>query len=276
MLSALLIALREGLEAALIVGIVLGYLKRVGRNDRRLYAWAGVAMAVTVSALIAIAMRVIGAELATPFEQIFEGTTMVFAVIVLTWMIFWMRYQARFMKTDLERQVESAVTRGANWGLFALTFLAVFREGLETALFLAANAFAADANATVVGTLMGLTCAVAGGVLIYRYAVQINIKTFFDITSLFLVVFAAGLLAHGIAEYQEIGWLPIMTATAWNTRWLLNNESVLGSILRSLVGYNDKPSFLEVTTYIAYWIIVLQAVRGWTQRLGKRLISSRA
>ena len=276
MLSALLIALREGLEAALIVGIVLGYLKRVGRNDRMPYAWAGVTIAVALSALITIAMRVIGAELETPFEQMFEGTTMLFAVIVLTWMVFWMRYQARFIKTDLERQVESAVTRGANWGLFALTFLAVFREGLETALFLAANAFAADAYGTVVGTLIGLTLAIAGGILIYVYAVRLNVKTFFDITSLFLVVFAAGLLAHGVAEFQEIGWLPIMTGTAWNTEWLLNNDSVLGSILRSLIGYNDKPSFLEVTTYVAYWVVVLQTVRWWTQRLGERLTSSRA
>ena len=276
MLSALLIALREGLEAALIVGVVLGYLKRVERNDRTPYAWAGVAIAVALSALIAMAMRVIGAELETPFEQMFEGTTMLFAVIVLTWMVFWMRYQARFLKTDLERQVESAVARGANWGLFALTFLAVFREGLETALFLAANAFAADAYGTVVGTLIGLTLAVAGGILIYVYAVRLNVKTFFDVTSLFLVVFAAGLLAHGVAEFQEIGWLPIMTGTAWNTAWLLNNDSVLGSILRSLVGYNDKPSFLEVTTYIAYWVIILQAVRWWTQRLGERLTQSRA
>ena len=276
MLSALLIALREGLEAALIVGVVLGYLKRVERNDRTPYAWAGVAIAVALSALIAMAMRVIGAELETPFEQMFEGTTMLFAVIVLTWMVFWMRYQARFLKTDLERQVESAVARGANWGLFALTFLAVFREGLETALFLAANAFAADAYGTVVGTLIGLTLAVVGGILIYVYAVRLNVKTFFDVTSLFLVVFAAGLLAHGVAEFQEIGWLPIMTGTAWNTAWLLNNDSVLGSILRSLVGYNDKPSLLEVTTYIAYWVIILQAVRWWTQRLGERLTQSRA
>jgi high-affinity iron transporter len=276
MLSAWLIALREGLEAALIVGIVLGYLKRVGKNDRTLPVWAGIATAVGLSALIAIAMRAIGAELQTPFEQIFEGTTMLFAVLVLTWMIFWMRYQAQFLKSDLERQVESAITRGAHWGLFALTFLAVFREGLETALFLAANAFAADAYGTVVGTLIGLTIAAGGGILLYVYAVRLNVKTFFDVTSLFLVVFAAGLLAHGVAEFQEIGWLPIMTGTAWNTEWLLNNDSVLGSLLRSLVGYNAKPSLLEVTTYIAYWVIVLQVIRWWTQRLSARLTQSRA
>ncbi|MDE3088775.1 MAG: FTR1 family protein [Chloroflexota bacterium] len=276
MLSALLIALREGLEAALIVGIVLGYLRRIGRRDHAPHAWAGIATAAALSAALAITMRVIGAELETPFEQMFEGTTMLLAVGVLTWMIFWMRYQARFIQTDLERQVQSAVTRGQHWGLFALAFLAVFREGLETALFLAANAFAADAFGTVVGTLVGLAIAVIAGILIYVYAVRLDVKIFFDITSLFLVVFAAGLLAHGVAEFQEIGWLPILTNAAWDTKALLSNDSLLGSILRSLVGYNDQPSLLEVATYVGYWVIVLQAIRWWTQRLSMRLVEKRA
>jgi len=276
MLSALLIALREGLEAALVVGIVLGYLNRIGRRDRMPFAWAGVAVAVALSALLAIAMRTLGAELQTPFEQMFEGTTMLLAVAVLTWMVFWMRYQARFIKSDLERKVKTAVTRGANWGLFGLAFLAVFREGVETALFLAANAFAADASGTVVGTLIGLALATGGGILIYVYAVRLDIKFFFDLTSLFLIVFAAGLLAHGVAEFQEIGWLPILTSPAWDTQALLSNDSPLGSILRSLVGYNDHPSLLEVGTYVAYWLILLQAIRWWTQRLSTRLIHERA
>jgi high-affinity iron transporter len=272
MLSALLIALREGLEAALIIGIVLGYLHRIGKRDQTPYAWAGVALAVALSALLAIAMRAVGAELGEPFEQMFEGTTMVLAVAVLTWMVFWMRYQARFIKIDLERKVESAITRGANWGLFALTFLAVFREGIETALFLAANAFAADASSTVVGTLIGLALAIGGGILIYVYAFRLNVRSFFDVTSLLLIVFAAGLLAHGVAEFQEIGWLPILTGLAWDTKALLSNDSPLGSILRSLIGYNDRPSLLEVGTYVAYWLVLLQAIRWWTQRLSARLL----
>jgi len=276
MLSALLIALREGLEAALIVGIVLGYLHRIGKRDQTPYAWAGVALAVALSALLAIAMRTLGAELEEPFEQMFEGTTMVLAVAVLTWMVFWMRYQARFIKIDLERKVDSAVTRGANWGLFALTFLAVFREGIETALFLAANAFAADASGTVVGTLIGLGLAIGGGILIYVYAFRLNVRSFFDVTSLLLIVFAAGLLAHGVAEFQEIGWLPILTGLAWDTKALLSIDSPLGSILRSLIGYNDRPSLLEVGAYVAYWLVLLQAIRWWTQRLSARLVERQA
>lgn len=276
MLSALLITLREGLEAALIVGIVLGYLQRIGRRERMPSAWAGVAVAIALSAMLAIAMRVIGAELEEPFEQIFEGTTMLLAVGVLTWMVFWMRYQARFLKSDLERQVQTAVTQGQNWGLFALAFLAVFREGVETALFLAANAFAADAGATLVGAVLGLVIASVAGVLIYAYSVRLDIKLFFDITSFLLMVFAAGLLAYGVHEFQEIGWLQILTGTAFDIKWLLDDKSPLGSILRGLVGYNDNPSMLEVVSYIAYWVVVVQAIRVWTQRLSARLAPEHA
>jgi high-affinity iron transporter len=271
MVSALLIALREGLEATLIVGIVFGYLGRIGRRDRMGVAWAGVMTAALASALIAITMRVIGAELEEPYEQIFEGTTMLIAVAVLTWMIFWMRYQARFLQRDLERQVQSVVARGQSWGIFALAFLAVFREGVETALFLAANAFAADAFGTIVGTLLGLAIAIFAGVLIYNFAVQLDVKIVFDTTSILLIIFAAGLIAHGVHEFQEIGWLPVLTMTAWNTESFLSNDSPLGSLLRSLVGYNDQPSWLEVVIYVGYWVIVLQAVRWWTAQLSTRL-----
>jgi len=267
MLSASLITLREGLEAALIVGIVLGYLQQIGRRNRAPIVWAGVGVAALLSTLIAVAMRVIGAELEEPFEQIFEGTTMVLAVAVLTWMIFWMRYQGRFLKSTLERNVQTAITRGEKWGLFGLAFFAVFREGLETALFLAANAFAADAQGTLIGALIGIALAIVMGVVIYVYSVRLNVKLFFDVTSILLIIFAAGLIAHAVHEFQEIGWLPILMERAWNTEWLLTNNSMIGSILRALVGYNAKPSLLEVTTYIGYLLIVVQTIRWWTQRL---------
>ncbi len=276
MLSAFLIALREGLEAALIVGIVLSYLHKVGRGDRAFYAWVGVVTAVALSALLAIGMRILGAELEEPFEQIFEGTTMLLAVAILTWMIFWMRYQARFLKRDLEHQVHSAVNQSANWGIFGLTFIAVFREGLETALFLAANAFAADAMTTLVGAIVGLAIAAIAGILIYTYAVRLDVKMFFDTSSIFLIIFAAGLLASGIHEFQEIHWLPILTSAAWDTRWLLDNDSLLGSLLHSLVGYNAEPSLLEVVVYAGYWLIILQAIRLWTQHLGTRWVKEQA
>ena len=276
MLSALLIALREGLEAALIVGIVLGYLSKIGQRQRAPYAWAGVLTAALLSATLAIVMRIVGAELAEPYEQIFEGTTMLFAVAVLTWMIFWMRYQGRTLKNDIERKIQSAVTGGENWGLFGLAFLSVFREGVEMALFLAANAFAADGLGTLSGAIIGIALAVIAGVLIYAYAVRLDVQLFFNVTSILLMLFAAGLVAHGIHEFQEIGWLPILTTTAWDTRWLLDHESTLGSLLRALVGYTAEPTWLEVVTYVGYWVVIVQAVRWWTQRISAQTATQRA
>ncbi len=266
MFAALLITLREGLEIALVVGIVFGYLAKIGQRQQALYAWAGALAAGALAAMLAIAMRLVGASLQEPYEQIFEGTTMLLAVTVLTWMVFWMRAQARFFKSALEQRIKTVVTRGENWGLFTLTFLAVFREGVETALFLAANAFAADAGETLAGALAGLALAAVVGVLIYAFAVRINLKLFFDITSIFILVFAAGLLAHAVHEFQEIGWLPVLTALAWDTSAFLDNKSVLGSILRAVVGYNAKPSLLEVFSYIGYWLTIIQAIRWWAQR----------
>lgn len=276
MVSALLISLREGLEAALIVGIVLGCLGKTGNRRSMVYGWAGVVVAVAASAIVAIAMRFIGAELETPVEQIFEGSTMLLAVAVLTWMLFWMRYQSGSLKADLEHQVQCAVTTKQGWGIFALAFLAVFREGLETALFLAANAFAADGATTLVGALAGLALAAGAGVLIYLYAVRLNLGLFFNVTSFLLIIFAAGMFARGIHEYQEIGLLPFFNGIAWDTKALLDNESLVGDILRSLVGYNDQPSVLEVLTYVGYWVVVLQAVRWWSQRAATRLIQRHA
>lgn len=270
-LAAVLIAFREGIEAALIVGILVGYLKRIGRSDRAPLAWIGVAGAIALSTVLALAMNRVGATLETPYEQLFEGTTMLIAVGVLTWMIFWMRYQARFMKRELEARVQNVISAGASLSLIGLSFLVVFREGVETALFLAANAFAADGLGTMFGALFGLILAASVGVAIYALAVHLNIRLFFDVTSIFMVLFAAGLLAHAVGEYQEIGLLPLLATPAWNTGALLTNQSLLGSVLSSLVGYNDQPSVLEVVGYIFYWVVIVLGIRAWTGRLGKQV-----
>lgn len=270
MLAALLITLREGLEAALIVGIVIGYLKKTGYLDRQRYAWLGVLVALVGSVGLAFGLQRLGVELEGQVEQIFEGTTMFLAVIVLTWMIFWMRYQARFLKAGLERDVRQATLSGQNWGLFGLTFVAVFREGVETALFLSAAAFANEATATLIGAVIGLAVAVALGWAMYASAIRLNIRRFFDVTSVLLLLFAAGLLAHGVHEFQEAGLLPFMTTTVWDTSHILSEESLLGSLLKSLFGYNADPSLLEVLAYVGYYAVILSAVRWWIGRLAAR------
>lgn len=276
MLAAGLITFREGLEAALIVGIVLGYLVKTGHVNQIRYAWAGIIAAVLVSIAAALGLQFVGASLEEPYEQIFEGTMMLLAVIVLTWMIFWMRYQGRFIKRDLEQQVNATLASQALLGIFGLTFLAVFREGIETALFLSASAFANDALTTLIGSVIGLVLAVGVGYALYTMSLRLNLKLFFDVTSVLLLIFAAGLFAHAIHEFQEIGWLPYLTQEAWNFAPVLPNNSTLGSILRAMVGYNDSPTMLEVIAYVAYWVVVLVGVRWWTHRLSARMTAQQA
>jgi high-affinity iron transporter len=270
--AALLIAFREGLESALVIGILISYLKRTGRVERAPSVVAGTVAAILLSAVIAVFMNRIGAELSTPYEQLFEGATMFVAVGLLTWMIFWMRYQSRFLKQDLEQRMQQALSAGARVSLFALAFVVVMREGLETALFLAANAFAADGLSTVLGALAGLVLAAAAGIGIYGLAVRVNLRLFFDVTSILLVLFAAGLLAHGVHEFQEIGLLPMLSAQAWNTGGYISNESGLGSVLRSLVGYNAEPSLLEVAGYLFYWVVILLGIWRVTAHLSRERI----
>jgi high-affinity iron transporter len=276
MLSASLITFREGLEAALIVGILLGYLFRSRQQSQVRIAWAGVLAALGVSLVAAVGLELLGASLKEPYEQMFEGTMMLLAVGVLTWMIFWMRYQGRFLKRDLEHKMSTAVTSGAALGVFSLSFFAVLREGIETALFLSANAFANDAAATLIGGIAGLLLAVVAGYAIYAMSIRLDLKLFFNVTSLLLLVFAAGMFAHAIHEYQEIGWLALLTRPAWNLEPILSNESLVGSILRALFGYNASPSQLELAAYGLYWGVLLMGVRWWTQRLGARLATVRA
>lgn len=276
MLAAGLITFREGLEAALIVGIVLGYLKKIGRLDRQGHLWGGVIAAAIASLGVALGLQAIGAQFTGRGEEIFEGATMLLAVGVLTWMIFWMRYQGRYIKVALERDLQVAVTAGENWALFSLAFIAVFREGVETALFLSAAAFASAATSTFWGGLLGLGVALLVGYLIFATAVRLDLKRFFDATSVLLLLFAAGLLAQGVHEFQEAGLIPAIVEHLWDINHILNENSPLGSILKSLLGYNGNPSLLEVSSYLGYWVMVLSLVKWWMKRVGGRLAGGEA
>ena len=266
MAAAALIALREGLEAALIVGIVLGYLRKIGYLEGRRPVWVGVLVAVLASLGLAFIIQLVGMELEGRAEQLFEGTTMFLAVGVLTWMIFWMRYQARLIKTSLEQDVQKAVETGTKWGLVLVAFTAVFREGVETALFLSAAAFAADSQGTLIGAALGLAAAVLIGYLIYATTVRLNIRLFFNITSVLLLLFAAGLLAHGIHEFQEAGLIPTVNEHVWDTNHVLDENSSLGQMLKAVFGYNGNPSLEEVVGYVGYWVAVLLGLRLWMER----------
>ena len=265
MAAATLISLREGLEAALIVGIVLGYLRKINYPQGRGYVWLGVFGAVAASLGVAAVIQAVGFELEGRAEAIFEGATMFLAVGVLTWMIFWMRYQARLIKTSLEQDVHAAVQSGRNRGLAAVSFVAVFREGVETALFLSAAAFASDSGGTLPGAVLGLGIAILIGYVLYASTARLNIRLFFNLTSILLLLFAAGLLAHGVQEFQEAGLIPTLNAQVWDTNHLLDESSPVGQLFKALFGYNGNPSLEEVVAYLFYWVATLLGLRWWMQ-----------
>ncbi|MBI5053487.1 MAG: FTR1 family protein [Chloroflexi bacterium] len=178
-----------------------------------------------------------------------------------------MQSKARTMKASLESDIQKAVDGGAMWGLFALTFLSVFREGVETALFLGAAAFQTTALETIIGSVIGLALAALIGYVIYASTVRLNLRLFFNLTSFLLLIFAAGLFMHGVREFQGVGWLPEVIKPMWDTSALISKESIAGQFLSTLIGYTPKPSLVELIAYVGYWLITLLGVRWWINRL---------
>ena len=264
MFAALLITLREGLEAALIVSIVLGVLRKLGRIDRSKPVWAGVLAALIVSVLAGLVLNALGVAFEGRGEQIFEGTAMLLAAGVLTWMIFWMGRQGRRVQAELEQDVRRAVTVGSAWALFSLAFVAVLREGIETVLFLTAAAFSATPAQTLVGGAAGLIVAVALGWMMFAASRQLNVRAFFRVSGVLLILFAAGLVAHGVHEFQEAALLPTVVEHVWDINSVVSESGTLGTFLKALFGYNGNPSLLEVISYATYFVAIgLTTWRSW-------------
>jgi high-affinity iron transporter len=256
--AAFLITFREGLEIALILSILLAYLNTIGRRDRHGSVWTGAATAAGVSVAAGLIIFLTAGALSYTAQEAFEGLVAFLAVGVLTWMIFWMRRQARFIKGELQHRVDLALASGSAAALGMLAFFVVLREGLETALFLFA-AFRAEstgsATLALVGAVVGLGSAGVLGYLMYRGGIRLNLRTFFKVTGALVLLVAAGLLAGGIHELQEIGWLPIGTGTAFDVRGVLP-DSGPGLPLRALFGYNANPSWLEAVAWTGYVLVV--------------------
>jgi high-affinity iron transporter len=261
MIAALLITLREGLEAALIVGVVLGVLRKLGRMDRSKPVWIGVAVAIAASIVSGLALNALGVAFEGRGEEIFEGAAMLLAAGVLTWMIFWMQRQGRNVQADLESDVHQAVSVGSAWALFSLAFVAVLREGIETVLFLTAAAFSATPAETLIGGALGLGIAVVLGWLMFAAGRRLDVRAFFRVTSVLLILFAAGLLAHGVHELQEAALLPTFVEHVWDVNFILDENSTVGAFLQALFGYNGNPSLIEVISYVAYFAVITLAAR---------------
>jgi high-affinity iron transporter len=256
MLASYLLSLREGIEAALIVGIVLGALRQIRREDLKPIVWLGVLIAAGISLVTAILLNLLGLSLEGAAELIFEGLTMILAAILLTWMIFWMSRVGRALKSRLEADVQRAAHIRSKRALFLVAFVAVLREGVELALFLTATLFASDAAQTIVGAFLGLGTAFLLGWSLFATTVRLDLRRFFQVTGVLLILFAAGLVAHAVHELNEVGWIPAIIEHVWDMNHILNEKSLLGQFLTALFGYNGNPSLTEVFAYFLYFIVV--------------------
>ena len=258
MLSTFLIALREGLEAALIVGILVAYVVKTNRRNLLVPIWTGVGIALTASFALGGFLSFTSAELSDRGEQFFAGTTSFLAVGLVTWMVFWMKRAARTLRDELHGKVDNALSAGPI-ALAAAAFFAVAREGLETALFVYTNfKTVAATSAASVGLIAGLALAVILGYLIYNRSIKIDLSKFFTITGIALIIVAAGVLSYGIHEYQELGWIPGDGSYAWDISSVMAKDSIAGTLLAGTIGFDVNTTWVQLFLYLAYLGIVLR------------------
>jgi len=253
MIPTLVIALREGVEASLIVGIIAAFLVKESRGDALRQMWAGVAVAVALCIGVAVVLRVVGQQLPQREQEGLETVIGLVAVGAVSYMIVWMRRHARSFKAALEGSAATALAAGSTLALVAMAFLAVLREGFETSVFmLAAFQDASDTTAAGAGAVVGLLTALAIGIGIYRGGVRINLTRFFRVTGLVLVFVAAGLLATSLHTAHEAGWFNGLQSQALDLTWLVQPGTISGSLLTGMLGLQPAPTVGEALIYIAY------------------------
>ncbi len=277
MIESFLITLREGIEAALVVAIMVSYLAKVESKNYLRPLYIGVILGIVGSVAVAGLFEIVAVEFEGSLEAVFEGSTMFLAAAVLTTMIAWMAKNSRAMSESIKTKMEQAMSAGRYFGLAFLAFISVFREGIETVLFLGSASFTSTGVQLLVGGLLGLAAAALIGFAIIRYSVRLNLRTFFNVTGFFLILFAAGLVSRGLFEFEEAGLVPSLVEHVWNTNWIINDQSTLGALLTSLLGYNGTPSLVEILGYIAYWVVVVFAVyreeaRSFFGRIARAII----
>src|SRR4051794_14638426 len=265
MLGNYLIGLREGLEASLVVTILIAYLVKSGRTHLVPRIWAGVGFAVLVSLGFGALLTYGPRGLTFQAQEAIGGTLSIIAVCFVTWMIFWMRRAARGLAGELRGQIDRAAEAG-RWSLALVAALAVGREGLETALFLWAatqTATGAHTGSTVpawqpiTGAVLGIATAVVLGYLLYRGAVKLNLTTFFTWTGAFLIVVAAGVLGYGVQELQEAGVLPGMNSLAFDLSGQFDEGSWYGALLKGVFNFSPEATWLRVAVWTAYLLVTM-------------------
>lgn len=264
MLASFLITFREALEAALIIGIIAAYISKIRRKDLNRYLYAGVAGAVLASVGVAFIFKIIYGELQGTAEQLFEGSAALTAAAVLTYMIFWMAKNSRKIKGELQEKIDVSISRGQMLGIAVLSFIAVFREGVETVLFLGTLAIQSPMD-TLIGFAAGLAVIIILSFIVFRGVFRLELGKFFKNTSILLILFSAGLVATAVHEFNEADIIPEIIEHVWDlnppqnpdgTYPPLHENGIIGSSLKSLIGYDASPSLSEVIAYAGYWIII--------------------
>jgi high-affinity iron transporter len=271
MLATLVIFLREGVEASMIVAILLAYLNRIGRREHFRDVFLGVGAAlILATAGGAVAYETIRSYDGSRVQTIFETGTYLVAASVLTYMTFWMRKHARSLSKELRARADAALDGRARWGLGLLAFQAVGREGLETVVFTLAIIFSTSTAGALGGAAIGLAGSLGIAFVIYRLGHKLNLSKFFTVIGVLLMVFAAGLLADAVENLQELGWLPLLNAPMWHSGRVLSEDSSFGDVLHSFFGYSDAPTPLQLLIYVGYLAIVIMAYLGIRSRIAGR------
>jgi len=257
MLANYLIGLREGLEAALIVTILVAYVVKIGRRDTLVKLWVGVGLAVLLALSIGALLTFGTHSLTFEAQEAIGGSLSIVATGFVTWMVFWMLRTARNIKHHLHATIDRHLT-GAAWGLVIVVFLAVGREGIETALFIwSAVQAAGSAALPLLGAALGIASAVGLGLLIYAGMVRINLARFFTVTGALLIVVAAGVLAYGVHDLQEAGILPGLNALAFDVSGAIPPDSWYGTLLRGTINLTPQTTWFQALAWLLYIVPVM-------------------
>ncbi|MHA2385575.1 MAG: FTR1 family iron permease [Candidatus Thorarchaeota archaeon] len=272
-IAPLVISLREGIEAALVIAVMLSYLRKTNRDDLRRFVLGGAGVALIASVGVALVMGLVWGILEGPILATFEGVVVLIAALLLTTMILWMWKAGPNVSSEIEGSVERRSLSQSGIGVALLAFALVMREGVELVLFSMALVIQ-DGLEVYLGVTLGLLIAVVLGLGIYQGSLRISLRSFFKYTSAFLILVAAGMVAYGIHELQEAGLLLIGPIEVWNINPpvlpdgsypLLHDKGLIGGLLKAMFGYNGNPSFLEVTGYALY-LLILAGYYAYQQR----------
>jgi high-affinity iron transporter len=258
MLATFVIFLREGVEASMIVAILLAYLDRIGqrRHFRDVLLGVGAALMLMLGGGVA-AYLLLTTYAGSRVQTIFETGTYLLAAAVLTYMTFWMQRHSRVLSSELRSKAEQALDGRARWGLGLLAFQAVGREGLETMVFTLAIVFASRGKGVIAGGAGGLAVAMAIAFVMYRLGKRIDVGRFFTVVGALLMVFAAGILADAVENLQQLHWLPTVGPRLWSTARALSESSSIGDVFHTFFGYADRPTALQLGVYVVYLAITI-------------------